>query len=407
MDIQTHVQNVIRDIIDLCDFKLEVSRETMLSVTRRGRPDLLVIRSKGAVVGVCEIRRPSTEGGDLSDPILRNRISNCMLATKYSHGLTKPFAILSTYNEWKICWLEDTVDQINEILPPREIFCETKTFHRSDPSLAEALVAAIMQMNLSSIVPPPSTLLGRGDNRKFPLVGLETSVKWSALPTEIDELYYELPAPRTEEFYLLEDFHGGADGRVWLATNSTGHLCVLKFSDLLDSELEREAETWRTIWDARFARVMTLADCKTVVMPFTFHAYLQGSSMSFRGLNKWASDDRSVESILSSEVNVVFDMENLRGYYDNPWKVAQEALTALANAGFEHADLCWRHVALLPVFDDMTALWKVRPVLIDMSHLNDINGRQIQDVVQAGIDLLLGELDANHEIMLSTLSKTV
>jgi hypothetical protein len=39
-----------------------------------------------------------------------------------------------------------------------------------------------------------------------------------------------MPDKKTSLYYLLEDYHGGADGRVWLACNSSGKLLVLKLS---------------------------------------------------------------------------------------------------------------------------------------------------------------------------------
>jgi len=72
----------------------------------------------------------------------------------------------------------------------------------------------------------------------------------------------------------LDDFHGGAEGRVWLACSQSGNVCVLKFrSDGNKDLLEIEAENWKKMYSAIFppskhVRTVKLAHNKTaLVMP--------------------------------------------------------------------------------------------------------------------------------------------
>ena len=403
-DIQVHVSNVLRDAIVFSGIKLETYRETSLSVTNSSpRPDLLVFRSNGAFVGICEVKKPSKEGNDLNKNKHLNQISNYLLMAKHYHGLRKPIGIVSTYNEWKFYWLEDAPDADTPLTSrgkDQERLHETRTFRYDDLLLVEALVSIVAQMGMSFIA-PPSTFLSQQSScdltpdmwktRKFALVGIPKSFKWRELPQSL-KLNFRLRDAELKEFYLLEDFHGGADGRVWLATTPDGLLCVLKFSDLEESILKKEAEVWNTVWEAACACVINLLGCNAVAMPFAFHACLHGSSVSFRGLSNRVKGNLSVDSLLSSEVTAVFDEENVRSYYDYPLKVAEEALHALANKGFKHADLCWRHVALLPVYDSVIKLWKVMPILIDLTHVDKINPKDIEDVVRTGMDFLMKEL---------------
>jgi hypothetical protein len=221
------------------------------------------------------------------------------------------------------------------------------------------------------------------------------------------------PAAETKnqqtQVYLLEDYHSGADGRVWLACNAEGHLLVIKLST--DRQYEQEARAWRDIWQCDGVRATRLMDANALLMPFAFHGVLCSSHphsrrrIHFRSLSHWREDeeDLSVEDILESSAVNTFDEQQLRGYYEDPWRAAEEAVRAMAAKGYEHLDLRWRHVALLPVppspadtdadiatgisatigADSVTAtatgaatddalpafpaaMWRVRPILIDL-----------------------------------------
>ena len=398
-EIQGHVQNVIRDAIDLSGVKnLTVFQEVGLSVTDRLRPDLVVFRSEGVVVGLCKVKKPTREGGILSNNQLRNQIANYMLTAKHCHGLRKPFGIITTYNEWKFCWFKDDPAALDSTRSCPEILCETRTFRYNEPALVEALVSVVSEMS-KSIIEPPTSFLGRGqrkgglteriDVRKYGFVD-RIGFKWSALPSGLENLSFELPTARTKSFFLLEDFHGGADGRVWLAMNSSGRLCVLKLSD--STNFIEEACAWKVAWNAADVRVVQLLNCNALMMPFAFHAFVEGSSVFFRGLHKWKSEDLSAESIMDSDVNAKFDKESVLHYYNNPRLVAEEALEALASKGFAHGDLHWRHVALLPVYDETKSLWKVKPILIDLTRLNACNEQERESIAQKGMLLLDREL---------------
>jgi hypothetical protein len=45
----------------------------------------------------------------------------------------------------------------------------------------------------------------------------------------LTKLSLESPPKNSKNFYLLRDFHGGTDGRVWLAFTESGKLAVVKF----------------------------------------------------------------------------------------------------------------------------------------------------------------------------------
>jgi hypothetical protein len=58
---------------------------------------------------VVEVKRPNTFDGKsiLEDKIVLGQIYDDMLRLSCFHGLRNVFGILTTYNEWRICWLPE------------------------------------------------------------------------------------------------------------------------------------------------------------------------------------------------------------------------------------------------------------------------------------------------------------
>jgi hypothetical protein len=79
------------------------------------------------------------------------------------------------------------------------------------------------------------------------------------------------PSKNTKNFLLTQDLRGGAHGRVWLASTSSGVGCVLKFqqANVQKDLLEHEAVLWNRLWNMP-ARIQTLGGRKALVMPYVF-----------------------------------------------------------------------------------------------------------------------------------------
>jgi hypothetical protein len=115
-------------------------------------------------------------------------------------------------------------------------------------------------------------------------------------------------------FYLLYDFHGGADGRVWLAcqlekngslNTNIGRLVVIKFprrkknnnvnleNGEIDNDTIKEVENWRAM-GVKSVYATILNSRQAIIMPFAFHYILKGHEIN----NNW------FESLQSSEVSI-------------------------------------------------------------------------------------------------------
>src|SRR5690606_23595360 len=127
---------------------------------------------------------------------------------------------------------------------------------------------------------------------------------------------------------------------------------------------------WNVLWGCK-ARVVQLFHRLALVMPFAFHAHMNVPTAAervgrtpgriiFKGPNNWtavlpdAEVAKRVASVQQADPDVVReDKEVLPRLADylarhSADAIARTAIAAMLEHGVMHADLCWRHVALLP-----------------------------------------------------------
>ena len=176
---------------------------------------------------------------------------------------------------------------------------------------------------------------------------------------------------RSASFFLLQDYRGGADGRVWLvAAESSGALGVIKFPrrHLADpKQLQAEADRWREVWDARAARLVILAGEGALLLPFAFHAH-RGADDSLRFLKPDHLHPDQPASYLSDVSASALDALIAEANAD-PMAVATEAARAMADAQYEHTDVHWRHVVFIVKRNARTKKLHRQAVLIDLGRV--------------------------------------
>ena len=319
--IEQHVQHVFLDVIALLKLeeKIVVSSKVTMTLVKRLIPDVVLLEVNGQVIGVCEVKQPSfknDESGDFSilNDNLNNQISNYLLQLKNLYGISTPIGIISTYNEWKICFLHESYDYVIskqssdcfqvpvKSLGQKNTLYTSKVYKYNDLELIEVLAAVTHKMYFS-LVNPPTSLIS-GEKRKFGKVDKERFV-WTSLSCK--KLTYDMPPCNTMYFYFIQDFHGGKDGRVWLTVTNCGKVAVCKLSS--DRTYDNEANLWNIIWESKLSNIVfttTLLNANALVMPFIFHGkYDQSTShVTFRPFGpKWASSVTcSAEDIRGSEV---------------------------------------------------------------------------------------------------------
>lgn len=176
---------------------------------------------------------------------------------------------------------------------------------------------------------------------------------------------------RSASFFLLQDYRGGADGRVWLvAAESSGALGVIKFPrrHLARHHLEAEAELWKKVWGARSTRVVVLADEPALLMPFAFHAHrCPDGSLHFLPPDHLRPDQTVsyLSDVDPAELDALIAMANA-----DPMAIAEEAIRTMAGAQYEHLDVHWRHVAFVVQRHAGTNALQRHALLIDLGRVS-------------------------------------
>jgi hypothetical protein len=224
----------------------------------------------------------------------------------------------------------------------------------------------------------------------------------------IKKLSFKAPAASSECFYLLLQ-HNGRDGKVWVATNKSGHLCVVKFrhsgkkfifsmsenktvnkiadtlatmslngknscnnnvnSDLVNKELK----VWKKIYSNLNVQpfVKILAGRDALIIPFAFCFECDGQL------------SRELTSYIPCDV--LFQMESwpliqnqLRIHSSNAVSLLFDAVVRVAEAGYCHKDIKWQHLALLPIFVSSSSKKSspstpplLKPILVDLSDVEE------------------------------------
>jgi hypothetical protein len=163
-NIQHYCLHVLTDVVKLLrlDTDITVSIDLTLDLFSTCPTDVVVLKNKsnGELIGVCVIEIPTNVRSalitttlepteDLHREYLINQVCNYLRVMKAYHGILQPIGIVSTYEEWSICWLEDSTNIINTTdfssVKEADVFtstrfasnfeplCMSKIYQRNDP----------------------------------------------------------------------------------------------------------------------------------------------------------------------------------------------------------------------------------------------------------------------------------
>ena len=299
---ETKVQNLVADCLNDALTLLDLSEDFLVEpefAIFSYRPDIVVVRhSTLGIILVVKVKKPGAEvftshetGGQVYDYLLGNLLA----------GVSHPFAVLSTYNEMVIAHLNDDVSEeilrsnvenlgfdfpqtvldllqlteedeekvqktqqgspaskLNRIFAHAERKSDqlsdggysddedysraviyTQPFHGTD--IMKALILAI-RCGLESVARSQPRLIpmqGASADGTCVLVN-EEGIVWTNLPSKIRFRYDPLPGKTTQKLYLWQDLGRGAKGRVFLACNSQGKACAVKFYVIDDNLYHRQ-----------------------------------------------------------------------------------------------------------------------------------------------------------------------
>lgn len=349
--IQMLVRNVISDAITAVGLVEQLACEEEMSIFRV-KPDIWILtKSTGIPVGVVEVKIPDPEKMD--NGLIHGQIYDYMARLESFYGLQHVFGIVSTYQQWRICWFpsSDNAARATEIEPQPKVAPQSEseneetegqekvehseeykreyiiTFYKrriltvyirrkiygtsliewNDKELPALLASVILKMYHS-----PTAPVKRFSSQRPYIAMTDTNWTWEAVKwgAKFQANYKTMPSTQPDKLFLLEDFRGGVDGRVWLACSKQGEICVIKFDHMEKKEaLEKEAQHWRDIWGHKDTQVITLSGKPALMMPY------------MKRIENW-KDPQILEA-------------------------TKQAVRTMASKGFVHKDLKKRHVGIM------------------------------------------------------------
>jgi hypothetical protein len=154
--IQSFCVDGLKDIAALAKIEVKLGNEINLSILEKQRADVVIFKSGGRLVGMCEVKKPSSSPSpsDLENPELNSQVSNYLQLMRNIHGCKCPIGIITTYEHWAVIWLDTSHSlaiakelSAGLVSQPSEgdfepLYC-SKIMHRSDRELPQLLATAL------------------------------------------------------------------------------------------------------------------------------------------------------------------------------------------------------------------------------------------------------------------------
>ncbi len=350
----------------------------------------VVLENTGRPICVVEVKTPSTD--NLTNVKACGQIFDSMVQIRASYGQCEILGIMTGLEEWRIVWFEDTnvaaqsdecnfnsglarpstqelIDRfpVGTSLSASRKLIASPVFSLFEPSLSRLIASALV----SGFHAYSRTLPLLSANRVYHTISSDTFMCQIG-----NELSFAMPAQTSQYFYVLKQCHPGADGRVFLCVTNSMKLCVLKFH-YVPQQCEYECHIWNILFGVPEWMFRRSADSQPLVLPFVFHCVEARSedgklSVSFDfNLSHWCKEAAFVETEEDrddfSRLSDIFKI----AYGKTKWNVVDVAKLAIAKVAKRkhiHRDIQWRHVSLLPIFNEEEDL-RLEPVLIDLARM--------------------------------------
>ena len=258
--------------------------------------------------------------------------------------------------------------------PEERVLSVSKIYSWQDASLSRIVASALLKATHAQYRPVDLLSL----TRSYVTFTADTW-SWGKLPQSSLRLplTLALPAAGVTSVRVLRQFHGGADGQVFLGiveTEADGagvgallHLVVVK-SHFLQEECEVERQRWELLNGPVLRQTLFGRQC--LVMPFVFHVVSSDSAPPcfISDLANWGRESAAVGGARDARFDAwsVQAADLLRQW--TPETALRAAVEGVADQRYVHLDLEWRHVALLPVVEE-GQICELKPVLIDLARM--------------------------------------
>lgn len=410
--IATYVRMVLEDM----PLDALLGQEYWLTVdpqlqTGKSKPRLWVVQRRGRPVGAVKVKQPGVNA--MTHTNILGELYDHMMTLRSFEGLDHVYGILSSYKQWRFCWLEDTdadavatplprppspdssstlgtVDGLvlndklvlGDIPPWPTVQADNADDDFADDQAADAGKFAVV---VEGELPGPrqtrrlyvSRIFEHDDEQLLPTIAavllkmafsphnrlssileprpVVTSSGWllQRLSSTFALNFGSMPSRRCTKFILLLRLGQGEFGRAYLAASTTGVACVLKFALAgSDCDLEEEAKQWRTIWGLVGVRHLYMGpeNNRDHVLMLPYLRMCRGG----------AKDQ-------SNEVRLA----------------ARRAVDHMVEQGYQHLECYWRHVGLCRRHGELQA------VLIDLGNIKRLgSGVSAGDIATARREML-------------------
>lgn len=310
--VNSHVERVITDILESLGIRGRVIIRAEVEVMQ-DRPDFMLILVDGHPVGTIEGKQPGKIA--MHNPNILGEVYDHLMHLSSIFRVDNPVAILTSYEEWRICWLNlpatndfastTTIPEITpyQPLPPStpsraknvgslqeveqdvdqdvdpkdvdgkfddqdRVFCGTDVMPWTDRSLPAMLASVITKMMMARQGPSP----------KFLRLANENTSAWKKAP-EQSTLNFNLCISRAvQNFFLWEDLGHGADGKAFLVSGGTkGAVGDLKFFFRdAETKAKHELHMWHEVYShlpsvVPTVRIVTVMGQTALLMPWFQH----------------------------------------------------------------------------------------------------------------------------------------
>ena len=345
------------------------------------------------------------------------KLLNYMLALEAFDGASPVFGILVSYEEWNIFAFDDIVsnevlfksdqannktqystisnnsdnllDEDNDVRVKRNLIV-SKPIACTDPILIQSLVSIMIKCynrrtNGSSNAMSSLVSLLKPD--RIALKVKSSSISWIKISNTIKQLSLMPPVfanKGPKELLLLRDFREGSEGKAWLGCSKSGNIVIIKFFKGVKGKskeeikkdsivaINKECETWNKLYGANTAKALELDNQLALVMPFVFCCiYDCINDIGYKKFNSTLQPSRTTNDVLLGlDLREVKEFQIIREEISkcNPDIVASSIINQLADKGYIHNDIAWRHIGVRPIFNPKTKRFDhLEPILIDLS----------------------------------------
>jgi hypothetical protein len=311
----------IEDILEGLGIREKVTIRAEVEVMRN-RPDFMLILVNGHPIGTIEGKQPGKNAMD--HPNILGEVYDQLEHLRSIFRVDIPFAILTSYAEWRICWLNEqsSIERAGTDILPEPGPYETPVKKRKHETLGKTqddmnlehkkespplpatpsrtmVTKPLHLQKVDAVESDVETDVGTDDNtrvfcgttvmpwhdRSLPVLlaslikkmmlakqdtkpavlryANATKSAWKKAP-KFDDLNFDLCISAAVKcFYLWEDLGHGADGRAFLVSGGTkGAVGVLKF---FYADPERKAKKEERMWKAVYSQLPTVTSTVRIV----------------------------------------------------------------------------------------------------------------------------------------------